>query len=76
MREESLIKVTQLSAFCYFWKFSSNSMLQGTGGYAVCGLVGKMSTTREEPFGGSTELDLFVYFVGQVRLLHAPSAGA
>lgn len=30
----------------------------------------------EELFGGSTELDLFVYLVGQVRLLQATPAGA
>lgn len=33
-------------------------------------------TTREELFGGSTELDLFVYLVGQIYLLRAPPASA
>lgn len=34
------------------------------------------STTGEKLFGGSTKLDLFVYPVGQVWLLHASPASA
>lgn len=63
MKEESFTEVTCL---CAFQTSSSISLLGSTGGYTVYGLVGKKSTTRKKLFGGSTELDLFVYPVGQV----------
>lgn len=73
MKEESFTEVTHL---CAIQTTSSISLLGRTGGYIIYGLVGKKSTTREKLFGGSTELDLFVYPVGQVCFFHPLPAGA
>ena len=73
-REESLTEVTYLSAFLPF--LESLKLVHGTRSYALQGLIGINFTTREELLGGSTQLDLFFYLVGQIRLLHAPPAGA